>query len=102
MLTVASVNKYVRCVDDHDVNACGAARSGSCVVDLQRRADHIRIIIGQAGDEGICIAHLDHHRTQDVRLADTFICVFAHHALALAQLVISLGIGFDGAQSAEG
>jgi hypothetical protein len=43
-----------------------ARRAGRGMVDLQRRADDLGVIVRQAGDEGIGIAHLDHHRAKDV------------------------------------
>ena len=59
-------------VHDHDIHAGCAACAFTRVVDAQRRADNIGIIISQAGDKGICIAHFDHHRAQDIYVSHAF------------------------------
>ncbi len=81
-------------VHDHDIHARGARGAFRGVVDPERGADHIGIIVGQAGDEGIRIAHLHHHRAEDVDLAHAAAGDGQRHTFAAAQGLIGLRVLF--------
>ncbi len=55
---------------DDGVAAGDAVQAFTHADDLQRRADGVGEMLGHAGDERVGVAHVDHHRAEDVAVVD--------------------------------
>ena len=59
---------------------------------LQSRADHLRIFIGQAGEEGVGVTGLHHHHPKMIRIPHPLSRHLQRHTFALSQVEIFFGI----------
>jgi hypothetical protein len=60
--------------------------------DLQRRADALRVVFGDAGDQRVGVAEVKHHGGVHLRINECFGRQLAGHSLALPQPVELFGV----------
>ncbi len=76
---------------DHQVDAANAATFLSAD-DLQRRPNHLRIVVGDAGETDVGVALGHHHGAEVVGLAEQVVGEAERDALALAAFVERLRV----------
>ena len=77
---------------DHHVHAGHPAQFGADVDHLQRRADGVGIVRGQAADQRVGIVEPHHHAAERGRVQDGLFGLGARDAFALPQAVELLGV----------